>query len=154
MAMIQLDHDAYGRLVLTQPDGSRHVGVEPVRAFPISDPRGPVSLLDADGRELFAAPRLSDLPEPVRSIIENELAQRHFLPVITEVLGLTGQVEPITCAVVTDHGPAQFRIKAEEDVRRLPGSRVLITDEHGVRYLIPNIDQLDAASRRRLVRYL
>lgn len=152
--MIQLDHDAHGRLVLIQPDGSRHAGVEPVRAFPISDPRGPVSLLDADGRELFTAPRLSDLPDPVRSVIESELAQRHFLPVITEVLSLLGQVEPVECEVDTDRGRVCFRIKAEEDVRRLPGGRVLITDESGVRYLIPNIDTLDPASRRRLVRYL
>ncbi|MCZ2341645.1 MAG: DUF1854 domain-containing protein, partial [Bacteroidales bacterium] len=145
---------AQGRLVLTLPDGTRHVGVEPVRAFPISDPRGPVSLLDADGRELFTTARLEELPMPLRSVIERELSQRHFLPVITEVIGLTGQVEPIACEVQTDHGPVRFRIKAEEDVRRLPGGRVLITDEHGVRYLIPNIDKLDSASRRRLVRYL
>ena len=49
-----LVRDAWGRLVLIDADGRRHVGVEPVRAFPISDPRGWISLCDIHGRELLS----------------------------------------------------------------------------------------------------
>ena len=41
-----------------------------------------------------------------------------------------------------------------DDVRRLSGSRVLVIDAQGVRYLVDDLTQLDAASRRILDRYL
>ena len=34
----QLERDAFGRLVLTDIEGVRHVGVVPVRAFPLTAP--------------------------------------------------------------------------------------------------------------------
>ena len=48
-----LHHDAWGRLVFTDAAGRQHVGVEPVRAFPLSDPACGVALLDAEGHELL-----------------------------------------------------------------------------------------------------
>lgn len=46
-ASFQLRRDAYGRLVLTDESGARHVGVTPVRAFPISSPGEGLSLVSA-----------------------------------------------------------------------------------------------------------
>ena len=34
---ISLQYDSFGRLVLTDANGRRHVGVEPIRSFPLSD---------------------------------------------------------------------------------------------------------------------
>lgn len=153
-AGFSLARDSWGHLVLTTADGSTHVGVDPARAFPLSDPRRAVSILDAHGRELLFLDRLDDVPEPTRRILEDELAQRHFLPVIRRILGIVGHSEPVEVSVETDRGPATFSIKAEEDVRRLPPHRVLISDAHGVRYLIPDTTALDAASRRWLERYV
>lgn len=150
----RLEHDAHRRLVFVRADGTRFAGVEPVRAFPLSDPRAQVSILSADGQELAWIPRLDDLPSETRAILEAELAQRHFLPVVHRVTRLTGQVEPTECEVETDRGTVTFQIKGEEDVKRFPGGRVLITDANGVRYLIPNVAQLDATSRRFLERYV
>ena len=150
----RLEHDPWGRLVLVRPDGSRHVGVDPVRAFPVGDPAGPVALVDGDGRELAWVPRLADLPDALRRTVEDELAQRHFLPVIRRVLAVRGQVEPVECEADTDRGPVRFHIAAEEDVRRMGGGRVVIRGADGVRYLIPDLDALDRASRRLLDRYV
>lgn len=148
-----LEHDEWGKLVLVRPDGSRVAGVDPVRAFPLSDPRRSISLLDPRGHEVGWVDRLDDLPHPARGVLEDELAHRHFLPVVLRVVGLTGWTEPIVCDAETDRGPVRFTIKAEEDVRRLPEGRVLITDANGVRYLIPDVAALDPASRRLMSRY-
>ena len=149
-----LESDPWGRLVLVFVDGIRHLGVEPVQLFPIADPGGPVSFLGEDGRELLAVPRLDALPAALRQRLEVELAQRHFLPVITRVVRLTGRADPVEWEAETDRGPVRFRVAGEEELRRLAGGRVLITDTTGRRYLIPDLNALPADSRRQLSRYL
>jgi hypothetical protein len=150
----QLHHDTWGRLVLTDAQGRQHVGAEPVRAFAISDPRHGIAICDADGSELVWLDDLDALTPPLRRILEEELGRRHFLPVLTRVIGVEGATEPTTWEVETDRGRARFNLKSEEDVRRIAGQRVIIVDAHGVRYLIPDLRQLDSASRRTLERYI
>src|SRR4051794_6379376 len=70
-----LHHDAWGRLVLTDLAGQQHVGVAPVRAFPISDPAHGVSICDADGHEILWIANLDALPAPVRRTLEDDLAR-------------------------------------------------------------------------------
>src|SRR4051812_45729424 len=89
-----LSHDAWGRLVLIGAEGVRHVGVEPVRAFPISSPRHGVSLCDAEGRELVWVDDLDGLPPDVRRVLEEELARREFVPVLRRITAISTAVEP------------------------------------------------------------
>ncbi|MBV8074963.1 MAG: DUF1854 domain-containing protein, partial [Planctomycetaceae bacterium] len=56
-----LSHDAWGRLILIDDEGRRFVGVEPVRAFPISEPGSWISICDAEGREILSVESLADL---------------------------------------------------------------------------------------------
>jgi hypothetical protein len=49
-----LANDAWGRLILIDPQGMRHEGVEPIRAFPLSDPQRWVAICGAEGRYLIA----------------------------------------------------------------------------------------------------
>ncbi|MGD0382642.1 MAG: DUF1854 domain-containing protein, partial [Thermoguttaceae bacterium] len=58
----QLHRDAFDRLVLTDADGRILVGVEPVRAFPISSPQEWLSIVDAEGREVLCIREFGDLP--------------------------------------------------------------------------------------------
>jgi hypothetical protein len=154
MKPFQLHHDAWGRLVLTDAQGRQHVGIDPVRAFPVTDPRHGISLCDAEGSEIVWLDSLDTLPAALHQLLEDELSRRHFLPVITRVLRVEGASEPTVWIVETDRGPTRFNLKSEEDVRRVAGQRVLIVDAHGVRYLIPDLHQLDTASRRWLERYI
>ncbi len=50
MAEFALSRDPFGRLVLRDAAGIEHVGVVPVRAFPIGAPDEGLSLVSADGR--------------------------------------------------------------------------------------------------------
>lgn len=154
MNALQLTRDAHGRLVLTLPDGVQHVGVVPVRAFPLSDPDGALSLVGTDGRECAWITRLAELPTAPRTLLADELARREFAPVIEALLEVSTFTTPSTWTVRTDRGTTALVLKGEEDIRRLAGTALLITDSHGVGYRIADARALDKRSRRLLERFL
>jgi hypothetical protein len=149
-----LAHDAWGQLVLTDGHGQRHVGVEPVRGFPISNPEQGISICNAEGHELFWIDNLDDLPPAVRRLLEEDLARREFKPVLRRIVKVSANTEPSEWQVETDRGPTRFVVNSEDDVRRLDGHRAMVIDAQGVRYLIPDTRALDAVSRRYLERFL
>src|ERR1700722_2137741 len=89
-----LHYDAWGRLVVTDAHGRQHVGAETVRAFPLSDPRRGVSVVDANGREVAWIDDLDALPAALRQVLEEDLARRHFVPTIRRILSVSGHSEP------------------------------------------------------------
>jgi len=150
----QLAHDPWGRLVLREPDGAEHVGVVPVRAFPIGYPNGWLVLCDAEGRELRCIEDPASLPKDLGRLLDQELAQREFVPVIRRVRSVSTYLEPAEWEVDTDRGRTRFVLKTEDDVRRLGPYRALILDAQGIRYLVPDTRALDAYGRRAVERYL
>lgn len=153
-ASFQLHRDAYGRLVLTDENGERHEGVTPVRAFPIGDPDAGLSLVSSDGHEVGWADRLSELPAALRSLIEEDLAAREFVPEIEQILEVSGFICPSTWQVRTNRGQTELVLKGEEDIRRLSQTRLLIADSHGIQFLVRDLSQLDRHSKKLLDRFL
>jgi Domain of unknown function (DUF1854) len=153
-ASLRLRLDPWGRLVLTDGDGVETVGVMPVRAFPISDPDRWIVLCDSEGRELVCIPDLAALGTDSREFLAQELARRHFVPIIRRVLQVSSYLEPAEWEVETDRGPTRFVLKTEDDVRRLGPHSAMIQDAQGTRYLVPDTRGLDAYSRRAVDRYL
>lgn len=154
-ASVLLERNAHGRLVLTLPDGTQHTDVQPVRAFPIAAPGEGLSLVGSNGHELLWIERLADLPAGPRSLIEEELAVREFIPAIQKICAVSSFSTPSTWEVETDRGAAQLVLKAEEDIRRLAGrTRLLIASADGVQFKIDDSTTLDKASRRLLERFL
>ncbi|MCW5662940.1 MAG: DUF1854 domain-containing protein [Piscinibacter sp.] len=149
-----LRRDAHGRLVLHTADGSEHVGVVPVRAFPLSAPEGALSLVGPDGRERLWIEQPARLPAEARGVIEEELARREFAPVIEQLIEVSTFSTPSTWTVRTDRGTTTLVLKGEEDIRRLGGSALLVTDSHGIGYRIADARTLDRRSRRLLERFL
>lgn len=149
-----LSRDAFGRLALRFDDGTLHQSVVAVRAFPVSAPDESIAIVDADGRELAWVERLRGLPEATRTLIEQCLAAREFMPQILRIVAVSGFVTPCTWEVTTDRGDTRFVLPGEEAIRRLSRSALLITDSHGVYYLVRDLAALDRASRRLLDRFL
>lgn len=150
-----LRRNPHGRLVLTQPDGSVHEGVVPVRAFPIAAPGEGLSLVGADGHELLWIDQLDQLPSEQRQLIEEELAVREFVPTIEKIVSVSSFSTPSTWEVLTDRGPARLVLKAEEDIRRLAGrTRLLIAAGEGGQFKVPDTTALDKHSRKLLERFL
>jgi hypothetical protein len=149
-----LRHDSAGRLIYADSAG-REVGpVAPVRAFPITDPERGVALVDADGREVHWFEDLGALGAADRKMIDDELSRREFVPVIEQIVSVSSATEPSEWKVETDRGTTLLVLKNEDDVRRIGEWGAVIVDADAVRYLIADLRQLDAASRRFLERYL
>ena len=150
----ELERDAFGRLVLTDAQGERHVGVVPVRAFPLSAPGHGISLVGSEGRELVWIDSVDQLPAQARTLLEEELAVRDFAPTLLRLHGVSSFGVPSTWTISTDRGETSFVLKAEEDIRRLEGGALLIASAHGVQFRIPDVKTLDRASRKLLERFL
>jgi hypothetical protein len=150
----ELARDAFGRLVLTTADGERHVGVAPVRAFPIQAPDEGVSLMTADGREAAWIPSLAALAPELRSLLEAELQGREFMPEIQAIRSVSSYATPSTWQVATDRGDTSFVLRGEEDIRRIGQDTLLISDSHGIHFLLRDLHGLDRQSRKILDRFL
>jgi hypothetical protein len=149
----QLEYDPWGQLVLTGAEGRREVGVTAARAFPISDPEHWISICDARGHEILCIEDLRAVPLEVRGVLVEELSRREFVPVIQRIVSATPE-EPSQWCVETDRGPTEFQVGNEDDVRRIEPHQASVLDSHGIRYLVPDVRRLDAASRRLLEHFL
>jgi len=150
----EIRRNAFGRIVLVDAEGVEHVGVNPVRAHPISAPDEGVSLVGTDGHELAWIDRLSALPPAERELLEAEFAQREFVPTLLRIADVSTFSTPSQWTVETERGEAQFILKSEEDIRRLADGRLLITSSHGIQFLVPDRFALDRASKKMLERFL
>jgi hypothetical protein len=149
-----LTRNAFGRLVFTGADGEAHVGVVPVRAFPIAAPDEGLSIVSPDGHELAWVERLSALPAGVRGLLEDELASRDFAPIIRSIKSVSTFSTPSNWTVDTDRGVTEFVLKTEDDIRRLGEGRLLITGGHGVSFIVQDRLALDRHSKKLLERFL
>mgnify|MGYP006293283697 CR=1 FL=1 len=154
MHKILLHRDAFGRLVLTDAQGLEHAGVVPVRAFPLTAPAGGIAVVDVDGRELLWLDALDDVDADGRALLEQELALREFRPQITRIDAVSSFATPSTWTVQTTRGATELVLKAEEDIRRVGGARLLIADSHGLQFEVADVAALDRHSRRLLDRFL
>ena len=85
MPEFTLSRDSYGQLVLTSKNGEAHVGIVPVRAFPIGAPDEGISLVNIEGHEVGWINHLADLPSALSQLVEEELASREFVPEIQQI---------------------------------------------------------------------
>lgn len=154
MLTIPLQRDAFGRLVLTDAHGEQHVGIVPVRAFPLTAPDAGVSMVGSDGREVLWLDQLTDLPAGPRELLEQDLAVRDFAPTLVRLHRVSSFGVPSTWTIGTDRGDTSLVLKAEEDIRRLDSGALLITSATGIQFRIPDIKTLDRASRKLLERFL
>ena len=150
----RLHRDAFGRLMFTSASQETPEVVVPVRAFPITSPEEGIALVDPYGHELLWIDRLTELPDDCRELVQSELANREFMPVISRIVSVSTFATPSTWKVVTDHGETEFVLKGEEDIRRLAEPGLMITDKHGIHYLITDRQALDSHSRKILERFL
>ena len=152
--VFKLERNAAGRLVCTLRDGTIHVNVTPIRAFPLAAPNEGLALMSQEGHEVVWLEQLSDLTDENRALIEAELASREFMPEIQRIERVSSYATPSTWTVSTSRGTTDMVLKGEEDIRRLPDNGLLIADNHGILYLIRDRKALDRHSRKILERFL
>jgi hypothetical protein len=141
----QLRRDAFGKLVLTNPDGEEFVGVTPMRG---------ISLVREGGKEVGWIEDLADVPAEIAALVTEELDGREFMPEILSIKNVSSFATPCTWTVSTDRGDTEFLLKGEEDIRRLGTYSLLIADSHGIHFLIRDMFGIDKGSRKILDRFL
>lgn len=149
-----LELDPFGHLSLTDQNGATHHHVRAVRAFPISDPQGGISLMDKDGKELVWINHVQALPESSRLLVLEQLAVTEFMPEILRIERVSTFATPSIWSLVTNRGKAKLKLKGEDDIRRISKETLLITDANGIQFLIRNLPGLDKQSRKILDRFL
>ncbi len=150
----QLSRNSFGQLVFVAPDGAAYLGVVPVRAFPIVAPESGIAVVSGEGRELVWIDSLADLPDDIRTLLEEELSSREFMPEIRRIRQVSSFATPCTWEVETDRGDTAFVLKGEDDIRRLAPPALLIADSNGINFLIRDTTALDKGSRKILDRFL
>ena len=145
--------DDFGRLVYVDSFNVSHVGVYPVRAFPITAPDSGICLMDDSGKELLWFPSLEAIPDSERGIIEDELAAREFMPFIERILKVSSFATPSVWDIETSRGPTKIKLKGEEDIRRIAGNALIVVDANGLQFLIRDSNQLDKLSKKLLDRF-
>jgi hypothetical protein len=148
-----LERDSLGRLVFIDASGNHHIGVQPVRAFPITAPGAGVSIMDQSGKELFWFDGMGTISEVELGLIEEEMAVREFMPVIQRITKVSTFATPSIWDIETDRGPTRIRLKGEDDIRRIAGNTLLIADSNGLQFLIKDATQLDKVSKKLLDRF-
>jgi len=102
-------------------------------------------------RACFAT--LDVLPAGAREVLERALEKGDFLPQIREIRSIVQEATLSRWQVDTDRGPRHFIVDQEDHVRPLEDGRYLISDSHGMRYMVPVPSALDPASRKLLTRF-
>ena len=151
---IQFDQSPSGRWFYVSAEGVRHDHVMAVRSFPVAAPSEGIALVDVDGKELLWIPHLDHVNANARAKIQMAMTQREFMPEILKLYGVSGFVTPSTWEIETDRGRTSLLLKGEEDIRRLSGTVLLVTDGHGVQFLIRDLAKMDRYSRKLLDRFL
>lgn len=153
-AGFELVRNAFGHLNLTRADGLMFEQVSPVRSFPIQDSEHGIAIVSTDGREVAWIDDLQQLPEAQRALIIDELAAREFVPAILRIVAVTSYATPSTWTVLTDRGETTLVLRGEEDIRRVHPDTLLVSDIHGIQFLIRNLPDLDKHSKKILDRFL
>jgi ATP-binding cassette, subfamily B, bacterial len=146
---LEMDRDA---LVAIQADGTR-TRVTPRRCFPLTNPDHFVSLVDERGHERACLDHLETIDAGSASAVVAALRAGTFLPIIRRIETVSPLDARWEWHVETDRGRVSFVVEQEEHVRALDDGRYLVTDAHGMRYMIETPGQLDTASRRLLGRF-
>lgn len=148
----RLEWNGRGCLDLVDAAGTRHDDVDLRRCFPVSHPRGPVTVMSAAGAELAWLESLASAPAPLAALVEAVLAEREPAEVITAITDI-GEGRPAEWAVTTTRGPCRFRVGHTADLVRRPDGSICVIDTTGTRHEIADPAALDPRSRRLLERH-
>ena len=131
------------------------------RSFPITNPdeflsvREPDSKMAGRGKELGMIRRLSDMDEESIEAIMVELNVRYFSPEITKIKSFKSKFGYQYWGVVTSSGEVEVVITNPfVNIRMLEDGRVLMKDIEGNNFVIKNVGELDAQSRKFIEIYL
>jgi hypothetical protein len=120
-----------------------------LRAFPISAPDRLIELREESGDSVGMLRDLAGLDDESQQLAESILHERYLVPVVSEVVSLRRETGMWVWEVVTNRGERTFTMKSpRDDIRRLPGGCLRITDVDGNTFEVSSLQALDQSSRQ------
>jgi len=152
--LVRLQRNAKGELLawLAGRDAP-HVDVSVNRCFPWTLTDQYVSVRDGDGKEIILLRSLDGLPAATRDLIEQDLAEKFFVPKIGRIRSYKAEFDVVYISAETDRGDVTFQIRNRDDVRILSPRRALFRDVDGNIYEVEDLLALDRASQRHIEGY-
>lgn len=136
-------------------DGRFFENLEPRRLFPVTGLEKYITLLDSAGVEQAIIRDLKTLPPKERKIIEECLNEYYLVPKITRIIDCSEKYGVLNIQAETDRGEVLIEIRnVLSGLKLMYGTRVLLRDHNDNRYEIPDLQQLDKASRMMIDLYL
>lgn len=144
----------------TLPPGATHLRVEIEgdrtvlqaqirRAFPLSEPSRYLEIQDGSGKEVGLLRTMDGLEQTSRELIEAQLDRRYFTPRIEAIERLKQDAGMWKFTVRTQRGPTEFFVRNWRDsAHEIAPNRWHIQSVDGGRFEIPDLEALDAVSRR------
>ena len=151
--IFNLHRSELGKLVFTDASGAIHENVLPVRLFPLTDPTHWISIISTKGHDLACIEDVDVLPDEVKKLLLDSLANRDFVPVIQSILAIRHAAHGYEWFVTTDRGNTHFCVENDESIQPLGGGNIVVIDHRNTRYLIPDPAALDPASRQKFEHY-
>ena len=125
------------------------------RAFPFDYPYAYISVLDADSKELGLIADVDALGKEAADMLRAELDRKYYTPVIKQILSLKDKFGFSYWKVMTDEGELSFTLRDTfQSLMKVGGNRIFVNDIDGNRYEIPNIEELDRKSFRKIELFL
>lgn len=150
----RLRESTQGKLALYKGEALVADHVMPVLAFPFSAPDESISIVDEYSKELAWLNRLDELDADSQAVVKDYLAVREFRPKVLRITSVSTYSTPSIWTLETDKGPCKFELPTDESIRRLGGSRLVLTHANGMQFIIEDLLALDSRSRQILARFM
>ncbi len=119
------------------------------RVFPLSVPDRFIAIQDASGEEVAVLKDLAGLDSASRQILDEEVDRRYYTPHIEQIDRLKQEAGMWHFSVLTQRGQTDFYVRNWRDnAQEISPNRWQIMSVDGARYEIPDLEKLDARSKR------
>lgn len=132
--------------------GEKFTEVELRRMFPITGLNKYIALMDSQGEEIAIIRNIDDLMPESKTVVENCLLEYYMIPRITRFIKMSEKFKIWMWTAETDKGICTFEIRNHlTAIKPLYDGRVLIKDANDNRYEIPDVNALDARSKKMIL---
>ena len=126
-----------------------------VRAFPLSEPNGFLSVRYGANKEVGLIVNPAELNAENRKLVEEDLERRYLVPAVKRIVAAKERFGTVDWTMETDRGLCRFTTRnLRENVQRPAPGRIILNDVDGNRYDIRNLDDLSLESQDLLFRHL
>ena len=144
---VRFSRSERGSLIL-KLDGEEYTDIKIRRAFPLEESDRYIGVFAAEDQELGIIEDPQQLDDQSRQALRDELDKIYFQPQVLAFNSLDEEFGVLRGQIETTSGPRQLEIRGyRTNVRMLSGSRAVIEDVDGNRYLIANWRALPRRTR-------